>query len=103
LGGSERDRAAARGKTPGSSPPKRFAQGIGAIVSTSALVLAFTVSHQAADIMLVLLAVAAGLESILGYCLGCKIFGLLMRIGVVPDAVCEECADIGRRVRVPVS
>jgi hypothetical protein len=90
-------------KRPVPGPPKRFAQGIGAIVSTSALVLAFTVSHQAADVLLVLLAVAAGLESILGYCLGCKIFALLMRIGVIPDAVCEECADIGRRIRATAS
>ena len=90
-------------KRPVPGPPKRFAQGIGAIVSTSALVLAFTVSHQAADALLVLLAVAAALESILGYCIGCKIFGLLMRIGVIPDAVCDECADVSRRVRATVS
>ena len=37
---------------------------------------------------------AAGLESIFGYCVGCKIFGLLMRLGVVPATVCAECADI---------
>ena len=67
------------------------------------LVLAFTVSHQAADLVLVALALAAGLESILGYCLGCRIFGLLMRVGVVPEAVCEECADVSRHVRATVS
>ena len=71
-------------------------------MSTSALVLAFTVSHQAADLVLVALALAAGLESILGYCLGCRIFGLLMRVGVVPEAVCEECADVSRHVRATV-
>jgi len=90
-------------KRPVPGPPKRFAQGIGAIMSTSALVLAFTVSHQAADLVLVALALAAGLESILGYCLGCRIFGLLMRVGVVPEAVCEECADVSRHVRATVS
>jgi hypothetical protein len=37
------------------------------------------------------------LESILGLCVGCKIFGLLMRLGVVPEAICLECADISLR------
>src|SRR5512135_3028143 len=36
-------------KKPVPGPPKRFAQGMGAVMSTAALVLAFTVSHQAAD------------------------------------------------------
>ena len=60
-------------------------------------------SHTRPQTPLVLLAVAAALESILGYCIGCKIFGLLMRIGVIPDAVCDECADVSRRVRATVS
>jgi hypothetical protein len=52
----------------------------------------------AADGLLVVLAVAAGLESIVAYCLGCKLFGLLMRVGLVPATVCAECADIGGRL-----
>jgi hypothetical protein len=44
-----------------------------------------------------MLAVAAGLESILAVCLGCQLFALLMRTGVVPESVCEECADIWAR------
>jgi hypothetical protein len=43
--------------------------------------------------------VAAGLESIFAVCLGCRVFSLLMRIGVVPASVCEECADISLRLR----
>jgi hypothetical protein len=42
---------------------------------------------------------AAGLESIFGYCIGCKIFRLLMRAGLVPEAMCADCADITRRLR----
>jgi hypothetical protein len=80
-------------------PPKRFAQGMGAFMSTLALVLAFAVSHTAADVVLGLLVFAAGLESIFAYCLGCKIFGLLMRYGVIPESVCLECADVGPRLR----
>jgi hypothetical protein len=79
-------------------PPKRFAQGMGAVMSTAALVLAFAVSHTAADVVLILFLPAAGLESIVGYCLGCKVFGLLMSVGIVPASVCAECADISGRL-----
>ncbi|MFL5822087.1 MAG: DUF4395 domain-containing protein [Solirubrobacteraceae bacterium] len=79
--------------------PKRFAQGVGAVFSTAALVLAFAVSHQAADGVLIAFVPAAALESIAGYCLGCKAFGLLMRAGLVPETVCAECADISGRLR----
>jgi hypothetical protein len=86
-------------KRPVPGPPKRFAQAIGAVMSTLALVLAFAVSHQAADGVLIAFVPAAALESIFGYCLGCKAFALLIRAGVVPDSVCEECADISSRLR----
>ena len=82
-------------------PPKRFAQGMGAFMSTLALVLAFAVSHLGADIVLGLLVIAAGLESIFAYCLGCQVFGLLMRFGVIPESVCLECADLSGRLRAP--
>jgi hypothetical protein len=80
--------------------PKRFAQGMGAVMSTAALVLALIVGdHTAADVVLILFVPAAGLESIFGYCLGCKAFGLLMRAGIVPETVCAECADVSLRWR----
>ncbi len=41
-----------------------------------------------------MLVLAAGLESIFAFCVGCRIFALLMRAGLVPQAVCAECADI---------
>ncbi len=81
-------------------PPKRFAQGMGAFMSTLALVLAFAVSHTAADVALAMLVVGAGLESIFGYCIGCRIFAALMRIGLIPETVCEECADLSWRFAV---
>src|SRR5437016_12930956 len=59
-------------KKPVSGPPKRFAQGMGAAMATVALILWLVVgSDTAADIVLGLFVVAAGLESIVGYCLGC--------------------------------
>ena len=88
-------------KKPVPGPPKRFAQAMGAVMSTAALVLAFAVSHTAADVVLILFLPAAGLESIVGYCVGCKIFGLLMRAGVIPQRVCEECANLNLRWRTP--
>ena len=80
-------------------PPKRFAQGIGTAFSLTALVLAYGFDQVgAAKVVLGLLIVAAVLESVFGYCLGCKAFAILMRAGVIPASVCEECADVSRRI-----
>ena len=74
-------------------PPKRFAQAIGAVLSTAAAVLAVAGGHWiAASVLLGLLLAAATLESALGLCLGCRIFALLMRAGVIPQRICERCA-----------
>lgn len=79
-------------------PPKRFAQGIGAAFSLTAAVLALGFGQRgAAYVVLALLATAATLESVFGYCLGCKIFALLMRTGLIPAEVCERCNDIWAR------
>jgi hypothetical protein len=87
-------------RKPVPGPPKRFAQGMGAVMSTAALVFGLILgNHTVADALLVLIVVAAGLESILAYCLGCKIFGLLMRAGLIPAEVCAECADISLRLQ----
>jgi hypothetical protein len=82
-------------------PPKRFAQGMGVVFSWTAIVLYFGIgSTAAADVVLGLLVVAAFLEGVLGLCLGCLVFGWLMRIGVIPASVCEACDDIwGRTTR----
>jgi hypothetical protein len=91
-------------KRPVPGPPKRFAQGMGAVMSTAALVLALVLGHHtAADVVLIALLPAAALESIVGYCIGCRVFGLLMAIGVIPEAVCAECADISGRLRAASS
>ncbi len=87
-------------RKPVAGPPKRFAQGMGALMSTAALAFGLIAGdHVAADVLLGLLIVAAGLESIFAYCLGCKVFGLLMRAGIVPAEVCAECADISVRLQ----
>ena len=81
-----------------SGPPKRFAQGMGAAMTAAGAVLALGFEAEgAATAITALLVTAAGLEAFLAFCLGCKVFGLLMRMGVVPDEVCAQCADIWSR------
>ena len=80
-------------------PPKRFAQGMGLTFSGTALVLALTGHWFAAQVVLGLLIVAASLEAFAGLCLGCKTFALLMRLGLIPESVCEECNNIELRAR----
>jgi hypothetical protein len=81
-------------------PPKRFAQGIGATLSCGALVAELGFGATGAALVLVAaILVAASLESIAGYCLGCTVFGLLMRRGVIPERVCEACAALDLRIR----
>jgi len=83
---------------PVAGPPKRFAQAIGVAFSSAAVVLWFGAGeHAAAWVVVGLLAVAALLESAFGLCLGCRAFGLLMRLGVVPEQVCEACTDVTLR------
>jgi hypothetical protein len=82
-------------------PPKRFAQGIGATVTGLAVLLHFAAGADwAVAGLLVLMVVFATLESALGFCVGCRIFNALMRAGMISESVCEECADISRRVAV---
>lgn len=80
-------------------PPKRFAQGIGAVVTTAAALSWLAGGWGPAPIaLLALITVAATLESALGFCIGCRAFAVLMRLGLIPDTVCAECADISQRV-----
>ncbi len=79
-------------------PPKRFAQGIGAAFTVSASVAWAAGAPGVALVLVAGLAVAAFLEAAFAVCLGCLAFAQLMRLGVVPDAVCAECADISGRL-----
>jgi Domain of unknown function (DUF4395) len=79
-------------------PPKRFAQGIGAVLSVSALVSWTALGNATVAIALVAaITIAATLESVFAYCLGCKAFAVLMRVGVIPPEVCEACNDLSLR------
>lgn len=79
-------------------PPKRFAQGIGAVFTVTAAILEFGFGlTTAAYVFVGFIIVAATLESVFAVCLGCEIFARLMRLGLIPESVCEECNDIWAR------
>jgi Domain of unknown function (DUF4395) len=81
-------------------PPKRFAQAIGLTVTTLAAVAWFGFGSGTVTAALFgLLLGFALLESVVGFCAGCWVFGMLMRAGVIPASTCEACADIW--VRTP--
>jgi hypothetical protein len=79
-------------------PPKRFAQAIGATLSTAAALvhLGFGATG-AARVLLALIVIAASLEAVFALCLGCTLFGQLMRAGIIPADVCLACNNIGLR------
>ena len=76
-------------------PPKRFAQGIGATLSVGAVIAYYAFGATGVAYVLVgLIIVAATLESVFALCLGCKIFSVLIRLGVIPEEICARCNNI---------
>ena len=80
---------------PAAGPPKRFAQTIGLGFSTASLILyyAFGLTQAAYGVLGVLLAFAT-LESVVGFCAGCFVFGYLMRWGFVSAETCKKCENL---------
>ena len=79
-------------------PPKRFAQGMGLVFSSGALLAWGVGAHPITYVLIAGLIVAATLESVFAICLGCLVFNRLMRWGVIPDDVCSDCNDVSRRL-----
>jgi Domain of unknown function (DUF4395) len=76
-------------------PAKRFAQAIGAVFAVTATVLWYAAgAHGAALALIGVLAVFASLEAAFGLCVGCRVFYVGMRIGLVPPSVCEDCLRV---------
>ena len=74
-------------------PPKRFAQGVGLVFSlliTGFLMIGLV---NVSITLLVILITFASLEAFIGFCAGCKVFKLMMNIGLIPEDVCEKCAN----------
>jgi len=73
-------------------PPKRFAQFIGLLISLSATIALFIFdSPTSARYLMAVICFFASLESILGFCAGCFVFGWLMKLNLIPESVCESC------------
>jgi hypothetical protein len=47
--------------------------------------------------VLAILIAAASLEAFAGFCLGCVIFGVLQRRGLIPEDICEACNNVALR------
>ncbi len=75
-------------------PPKRFAQAVGAVVTTSTVVLVALGQYALAEILLVLIMLFAALESLFGLCVGCHLFAMLTRAGLIRADVCAACSDV---------
>jgi hypothetical protein len=79
-------------------PPKRFAQAIGATLSSAAAISYFGFGASGlTSVLLGLIVIAAGLEAGFGLCLGCVIFGWLMRAGLIAEEICQECNAVSLR------
>ena len=80
---------------PTAGPPKRFAVTIGATLMIGASGLHYLKgARRAAYGLGSLMIVFPALESFLGLCVGCKMFDVLMNLGLLPDHICAECANI---------
>ena len=89
-------------RRPTAGPPKRFAQGIGLVVSGAALVAWLGLGAPAAGRgLLGILVLFAALEAGLGFCAGCVVFRQLMRWGWVPEETCERCNTLSFPARDP--
>ncbi|HEY4331430.1 MAG TPA: DUF4395 domain-containing protein [Ilumatobacteraceae bacterium] len=82
-------------------PPKRFAQAIGLICTAVASTSWALGNHPLAIVFVLFIVVAATLESVFAYCLGCVIFNRLMRWGIIPPEVCESCNDLSQHLLTP--
>ena len=78
-----------------SSPhPKRFAQGIGLFLTTTTSILYFGFGlNNWGDALLRCLIIAATLEFAFGFCIGCKIFQILIRLKLISQENCPTCSD----------
>lgn len=79
-------------------PPKRFAQAIGLTLTAVAAGLSLVLGlHTVGTVLLGVLVLFAALESVLGFCAGCWLFGRLMAWGLIPAETCEACNNIWAR------
>ncbi len=78
-------------------PPKRFSQAIGMTLSLGAVSAELAGASGLALVLVAMIVTAATLEAALAFCLGCRLFAVLMRVGVIPAEVCVACNDLSGR------
>ena len=82
-------------RRPTAGPPKRFAQGLGLVVSGAALAAWLVLGHaEVGRSLLGALVAFATLEAAVGLCVGCVVFRQLMRRGWIPRKTCERCHNL---------
>lgn len=83
---------------PVAARPKRFAAGIGVVISGAAALAALVVGATGVATALVVVLVAAAFsEAAFAFCVGCRVYAALAAVGIVADD-CPECVDISSRV-----
>ena len=80
--------------------PKQFAAAIGAVMTSLAglawivsLATGSPVAQTALYAIAAIMVVFPALEAFFGFCVGCKLYALLARIGLVRPDVCVDCVS----------
>ncbi|HTB52133.1 MAG TPA: DUF4395 domain-containing protein [Ferruginibacter sp.] len=63
--------------------PKRFAAGIGFVLSTVVVILLITELVKAAIVLAIVFAIFAFLESFLSFCAGCYVYTFLLKLKII--------------------
>jgi len=74
--------------------PKRFAAMIGFALTAVAFIALAASVYAVTTVALGMLLLFSFLEAAFGFCAGCKIYGFLMRLGVIPESWCPECVSM---------
>jgi Domain of unknown function (DUF4395) len=85
---------------PVAGAPKCFAQLLGAVASTAAVVVYLAGAQPAAFALAGAMVVLATLESAFGICVGCLLHAQLARRGVIDAPECADCADVRGRIGI---
>lgn len=72
--------------------PKRFAQGIGAALTLTAVTALFTGHETVTWGLLGVLVLFATLEAAFSFCMGCWVYGRLQHLGLFGPDLCEDCS-----------
>jgi len=71
--------------------PKRFAAFIGLLLSLGSALLLLNGFLLTGSLFMVTLGIFSFLEAAFRFCAGCKIFGLLIKLGWVKEDECPDC------------